>query len=173
MTENDTQNATSMTTATFLMHPLMVEISPLHSTWRSNARIQHFGQYSLGIKPTTNRPHSTRHDIREFERIANSIDDWMELQGVGLYESRRALADPRTKRLWKVDFVCEIDSQCCLVCLFHSRMRNIARSELEYAERLKKIARTTYKADVRVIILKIRPRDGHITTWEVGSETRD
>ena len=165
--------ATPITTATFLMHPLMVEISPLHSTWRSNARIQHLEMYSLGIKPTSNRPYSTRHNIREFERIANSIDDWMEVQGVGLYESRHALADPRTKRLWKVDFVCEIDNECCLVCLFHSRMQSISKSELEYAERLKKIARTTYKANVRVVILKVRPRDGHITTWEVGTGGRN
>ncbi len=155
--------------ASLLMHPLMVEILPFELNWRANTTIPRHERYTIGMIRARNQIPGRMH-IRDYERISDSVNGWLARQGVSVCETRRALLDIKTKRYWSVDFICELEGRCCLVCLFHGGRQAFTKHEMQYAERLMRLAKQTYLADVRVVAVKVWGRDAQTSTWEIGSE---
>lgn len=154
--------------ASLLMHPLMVEILPFELDWRANTVIPRHDRYSIGVS-RGRQLRLGRNNAQDYGRISDSVNAWFAQMGVGICVTKRALLDTKLKRYWSVDFVCEIEGQCCLVCLFHGGRKTFAKHEIVYAERLMRIAKQNYFANVKVIAIKVWGRVGQMSTWELGS----
>lgn len=163
-----------MAVATLLMHPLMVEIVAHDLSWRSNTPVRDHARYEIGVNKGRMQRFMRRTAV-DWDRISDTLGEWLVRRGLRVSERRRALLDLRTKRFWHVDFVCETNSgECCLVCLFHGGRNRFAMHEVQYAERLRRLAWQTYRTNVRVLGVKIRGKDWSSTsTWEAGAELRN
>lgn len=143
-----------VTVDTLLMHPHMARVTGWE--WKCPARVRGRDGYRIGACP------------REIPRSAYSeqLARWMERRRVSVFEEGRGLLDPKGQRVWRVDFVCEMKGRCTLVTLSCSPRRVWTEGELAYAQRLKRLARATYGADVRVVAVKVYAK-GRISSREI------
>lgn len=158
-----------------LMHPLMAEIRTTNHSWRSNVRVRDHERYTIGVNRGRLRRLLQRSAL-DWVLISNTFWAWLDSHDLRICERRRALLDLRLKRFWYVDFVCETTrgseaGECCLVCLYHGGRKEFAMHEVQYADRLRRLGRQTYGADVRVMCVKVWGRGWlNASTWESGAE---
>lgn len=159
--------------ATLLMHPLMVEIIPRDLSWRSNVPVRDHARYEIGVN-RGRMERFMRHSQADWDKIYATLYEWLHRRELRVCEQRRALLDVRLKRYWHVDYVCESASgECYIVCMFHGGRQRFAVHEVQYADRIRRLAWQTYRATVRVMCVKIWGRDWSSTsTWEAGAELR-
>ena len=158
-----------------LMHPLMAEITPNSHSWKSNVQVRDHDRYTIGVNRGRMQRFMQRSAL-DWELISSTVWAWLDRHELRVCERRRALLDLRLKRFWYVDFVCETtrdagDGECCLVCLFHGGRKEFAVHEIKYADRLRRLGRQTYGANVRVLCVKVWGRGWqNASTWESGAE---
>jgi hypothetical protein len=140
-----------MSVDTLLMHPHTARVAGWE--WECPAQVRGREGYRIGAP----RGHAA---------YAEQLARWMERRGVRVYEEGRGLLDTKGQRVWRVDFVCEMQGRCTLVALSYSPTRAWAGRELAYAQRLKHVARSTYGVDVRVVAIKVYAK-GRITSREI------
>jgi hypothetical protein len=89
------------------------------------------------------------------QSVADTLQRWLVRRRVSVWETRRGLIDTRHKKILLVDFVCQLGRRCHLLCLFYGNRRAWEPRELEYAGRIKRLARETYRCDARVLAVKV------------------
>jgi hypothetical protein len=161
------------------MHPLMAVILPNSYSWKSNAPVRDHERYTLGVNRGRMQRFSRR-TARDWEGISTTVFACLERHSLRVCERRRALLDLRLKRYWYVDFVCEglsaspREGECCLVCLYHGGRKWFAEHEIQYADRLRRLGRQTYGANVRVMCIKVWGRGWcNASTWESSAESAE
>jgi hypothetical protein len=155
---------TRVSSASLLMHPLMVQLSPLLlDGWKANVQIRNMERFRAGAL-------CRGQEAGELESTVSAVSQWFFRNRVVMCETQRALLDLKQKKYWFVDFVCELGGDCCLVCVFHGRSGIISKSEKKYMERIVKLSKQTYMAEVHVLAIKVWGDQRRTFTWQAGNE---
>lgn len=145
---------------TLLMHPLLARVEAHTGGWQCPFFTREGGlksRFRLGARQASQGGGGEH------------MERWMARRGVRVFEEDRGLLDTKGLRVWRVDLVCEVQGRCTLVALSRSTRRVWTGAELAYARRLKRLARTTYGADARVMAIKVYA-EGRISSREITDE---
>ena len=120
-----------VSTATLILHPMMARAVFRGALWASNAPVRHLDRF----KAVFNRGRVERDVLNDMDRwsgIMGAVAEWFERRAVDLgpYVFQRGLLDLRRRLVYSVDIVCELDGECCLVCLFHGGRERFAQHEV-------------------------------------------
>ena len=165
-----------MSMDTLLMHPLMAEVrlpeqqagstQPPALQWRCNApqEVRAAAAFRVGMPGRTNS--SLARGGLSLTELTHGIRRWARRHALSGFQTRCALLDMRLRRVWCVDFVCELRGRCALMCVFLGERRALTPMERRYMLRLRRLATETYRADVRVVALRAM-NNGRVFSHEI------
>ena len=154
----------SMTADTLLMHPALAWANPATSSWTSHVDLPGGAEY------TSEGPALSPEDMARcgltLPGVAEALQRWLVNRRVAVWDTRRGLIDPGARKIWLVDFVCQLGGRCHLLCMFYGTRRVWAAEELAYAQGVRRLARETYRCDARVLAVKVYG-GGRVTSREM------
>ena len=143
----------SMTTDTLLLHPGLAWANLATGAWTSYVPLPHAAEYTTEA-PATTPEDLARHGLTP-QAVAEALQRWMINRRIGACDLRRGLIDTDHRKIWMVDFVCELGARCHLLCVFYGRRRVWSQEELDRAQGVLRLARERYRCDARVLAVKV------------------
>jgi hypothetical protein len=100
---------------------------------------------------------------------AATLNRWLMRRRTTTWDTQRGLIDEAGRKIWMVDFVCQIRGRCHILCIFYGNRRRLEPPEREYTRSIKRLALHVYRCDARVLAVKVYG-EGRVFSCEIAAE---